>query len=217
LNHTGVPRPGIEEKLLDLVAAEIHQDAARLFLPEEPFRPLGEADPVRAHSDHLDHPADRSVGNQLLCKDGGLDMEPFAVIDGILPVRLRDLFPGRRDLVQRGEGGLVGKIVLPVVHRPKAEAAAVGGNGRTGDEVNRGILQDRLFRRNGTYIGECFPEIGHLGRIRIVHPRKLGTRLDQSVAHPENMAVIQPDHAYPEIPFPAHRGGFPLGSVIHSV
>ncbi len=74
---------------------------------EEPFRTLGEADPVRAHSDHLDDPADRPVCNQGLREDGGLDMKPFAVIDGVFFVRLRDFFPGRCDLVQGGEGGLV--------------------------------------------------------------------------------------------------------------
>ncbi|MNP82308.1 hypothetical protein D3C76_1809070 [compost metagenome] len=74
---------------------------------------------MRACADHLYHAADGAFLDQLAGKHGALHVQAFAVIDPPFEPRLFRFPSCPIDLLQRGKGRLIGKIMLAVLHRPK--------------------------------------------------------------------------------------------------
>ena len=109
---------GVKKELLDLVAADIAENAAVFRFFKKPFGAGGGAEPMRAHADGLDHPADGALFNELPCENGVFHMKPFAVIYHIFPPCFPDFLLCQLQLFQGGEGSFVGKIILPRVHNP---------------------------------------------------------------------------------------------------
>ena len=82
VQYLGVLRAGVVQELFDLVAADVHQNAAVLLLLPEPRRAARRVQPMRAQADDLQHAADGAVANELSGMDGRLDVQALGVIDG---------------------------------------------------------------------------------------------------------------------------------------
>src|SRR5690242_6717219 len=90
---------GIEEELIDLVGADVAQDAAVLDIVVEPRRPTTEPSAVQAGAlvdlmrrdvDGLDHFPDGALADEFARVHRGLHLEPFAVENSVDPFRLLD-------------------------------------------------------------------------------------------------------------------------------
>ena len=94
-----VARPGVMEKLLDLMAADVHQDAAVLRRIPKPRRPSWGVEAMRPEADHLHHASDGAMLNQITCRDRGLDVQALGVIGGVDTAGLGDLCPSGVELI----------------------------------------------------------------------------------------------------------------------
>ena len=109
VHDPGILRAGVEQELLDLVAADVAQDAAVLFLFKEPGRARGRAQAVRPHADDLHHAADGSGLDELAGVNGAFHLQPFAVIYKVFSACFRDGFLYVGELLKCGERRFVGE------------------------------------------------------------------------------------------------------------
>ena len=133
------------EHLLDLVGADVRDDAAVPLAVEEPSGTISCLEAVRPPTTEGDELADGSILEQLLGIDRRFDMNALTVIDEPLETGLLDLGPGRLHLLSCGERRLIGEVILTGIEGLEAERAALIGDGGTGDEVNRRIGEDLLL------------------------------------------------------------------------
>ena len=91
----GVGRARVEKKLLDLVAADVAEDAAVARPLEEPRGTTGLAEPVRRKTHHLKHAADRAAVNEVAGDDGALHVKPLAIINHVFAAGRGDDKPRR--------------------------------------------------------------------------------------------------------------------------
>ena len=117
-----VLRAGVEQKLFDLMAADIAKNAAVLPAFEKPIRAGRRVQPMRAHADGLDYAPDRAFGNQLSGENRVLHMNTLAVVHRILPVCTGGRFARRFQLRKRRQRRLVRKIILAGIHHTQAQA-----------------------------------------------------------------------------------------------
>ena len=160
---------------------------------------MRKADTVRACPDHLDHFADRPIGDQSFRVDRSLNVEPFTVIDAVLPSGFLHFRPGERDVGLVREGRLVAEIVLAMAHDAYAQWPAKPRNGSRRYEANRWILEDFLLGSGRPRVGILLAESSHFGWIRIIDGFDRRPRLSESIAHPVDMPMIETDYAYLEL------------------
>ena len=213
-----VLRSGVVENLLDLVAADIAEDAAVLGAAVEPVRPLVRGpQAVRPHADDLQDPADSALFYQLASQDGALDVQPLAEIDKVPPPRPRAGGLDGVELREGGEGGLVGEVVLAVLHHPDAEGGAVAGDGSRCHELYFGVGEDLLLRFGGTGLGVFLPVVGDLRGVGVIDPLEGCAGLQQAVCHAVDVAVFEPDRCEGKFAGADYRAGLSGGGVVHAV
>ena len=88
-----------------------------------PASPPRLKDLVRRNIDGLNHLADGALLDQFAGVNGGLHLQQLAVHDGVDPLGLGDGLAHFGQLLERGDAGLVGEIVLAVLHGADAERA----------------------------------------------------------------------------------------------
>jgi hypothetical protein len=90
----GIGGARIVQELLDLVAADIAQDAAVLLALKEPSRALGLAQAVRGEIDHLEDAPNPALVDQLPSQHRALDVQALAEVDVPLQPGPLDALPG---------------------------------------------------------------------------------------------------------------------------
>ena len=138
----GVERVGEEQELLDLVAADVAEDAAVLLALEEVGRALVVVERVRPEADGVDDLADGAGLHQFagLHRRAGLEMLRVADRKDAPGLRLHAL-----DLVELREGGhprLVAHHVLAVTHGGDGDLGALGGIAEVTTRWIVGVLED---------------------------------------------------------------------------
>ena len=144
-------------------------------------------------------------------------MEAFTIIHHVFPACLVDRFLGRSQLLQGGQGCLVGKVILPGVHHSNAQGATLAGDGRAAYQLHLRIAKDLLLALRSLYLGEGLHKTLYLFGIWVIHPFQRCPGLGQPVAHPVDMSVVQTHRRNDEFLRFYHRGGLALGGVIHTV
>ena len=205
------------EVLLNLMAADIAENAAVLFLLEEPGRAGVGHQPMGPEALHVHHFADFPCVDHLPGQSGGLAMDALAVVAHVLAAGSLDHFLGGVELGHGGEGGLVGEIVLACAHDTEAEGAPLAGDVGAADHVGIRVGQHLLLGEGHLHLGIGLDEIGHLVGIRVVDVFQGAAGLQQSVGHAINMAMIQVGRGKDELAGFYHRGGLALGRVGHAV
>jgi hypothetical protein len=208
----------VEEHLLELVAADVAEDAAVGVPVEEPVGSGASVHPVRAHPHDRDDTADGTVRYQLAGVDRALHVQPLAVVDGVLLAGRLRFGACLRQLAESGHRGLVGEVVLAVVEDPQAEVGPVDGNGGAGDELHVGVVECFLLgagRRDARVAGA---ELLDLGRVGVVDRSELAAGLEQAVAHAVDVTVVEADGGEREVARLAdlvggRRGGRVAGAV----
>ena len=126
-------RAGVEEELIDLMRADVAEDAAVLHIVVEPGGPAAKSAAVRARLlvdlvgcdvDGLNHLADRALLDEFARVHRRLHFQPFAVKDPVDPLRFCDGLADRREVFECGDARLVREEVLAVLHRAHADAGA---------------------------------------------------------------------------------------------
>ena len=205
------------EHLLDLVGADVRDDAAVPLAVEEPSGTISCLEAVRPPTTEGDELADGSILEQLLGIDRRFDMNALTVIDEPLETGLLDLGPGRLHLLSCGERRLIGEVILTGIEGLEAERAALIGDGGTGDEVNRRIGEDLLLALCNRCRGEGLNERLRLRRVLVKDAHDHRPRLGEAVAHTVDMAVIQADDTDEEFSLLADRGRLALRCVVLSI
>ena len=137
-DHPGVGIAREVEELFDLVAPDVAQDAPVALPLEEPRGPRRQVGPVRAHPDDLKDPPEGALQHQLAGEHGALDVDPLAVVDGVLAAGALHRPAGLGQLVERRQGRLVREVVLALGHHPQAQGGMIGRHGRAGHELHPG-------------------------------------------------------------------------------
>ena len=83
--HLGVVSAAVEKELLDLVAANVAEDAAVFGAFEKPRGPSRRVEPVRTEAEDADDAADGALGDELAGENRALHVESLAVIDHVFP------------------------------------------------------------------------------------------------------------------------------------
>jgi hypothetical protein len=208
----------VEEHLLELMTADVAEDAAVGAPVEEPVGPGASAHPVRAHPHYLDDPADGTVRYQLAGVDRALHVQPLAVVDGVLLAGCLGFGACLRQLPEGGHRGLVGEVVLAVVEHAEAEVGPVDRDRGAGDEVYPGIVERLLLGAGRVDVRVAGAELLDLGRVGVVDPAELAAGLEQAVAHAVDVAVVEADGGEREVArfadlFGGGRGGRVGGAV----
>jgi hypothetical protein len=203
--------------LLDLVAADVAQDAAKFFPFKKPGGACGRVHAVRPQAEHLDDPADGSLPDEVARMDGAFDVQPLAVIDHVFAPCASDRLAGLGKLIERGEGGLVRKVVLPSLQDPATDRAALGRDGRGRDQLHGGIVENLVEAARLPGARVLGDECGDLPGVGIIDPFQLAAGFEQAIGLAEDMTMVQVRHGEWELAAPHHRVREALRRVIHSV
>ncbi len=217
VGDAGILGAAVEEELLDLVAADVAEDAAVLGALEEPLGATGGAQAVGAEAEDLDHASDGVLMDQSAGVNGALDVEALAIINGIFFPGAGDSGAGLIELIEGGEGGLVGEVILAGFHDFAAERAAVAGDGGGGDERDVGVGQDFIEAAGFLCLRIFGEEGGDLGGIGIVGPLELAAGFEEAVGLAVDVAVIEVGGGEDELAGFHDRAGAALRGVIHAV
>ena len=154
---------------------------------------------MRTEAEHLDHAPDGALLDEIAGVDCALDVEPLAVIDGVLAACPGDHCARVFELIQGCEWGFIGKVILAALHDLAADGAAVAWDG--------GGFCLGIFRTEG----------GDLRRVGIIDPLQLATGLEQPIGLAENVAVIEVRGGEGKFARLYHRLRAALRRVVHSV
>ena len=191
MHHSSVRCTGIIEKLLDLVAANVAQNAAVFFVLEKPCGPVLRRQAVRPETKHLEHAADLATLDEVTRKDRGFHVQSLAVVNrkfspgaGYRRARFGKLFEGRKRR-------LVREIILSRVQHPAAQRSPVGGHCRRGHHAHLPILQDLAQAAGDLRFRTPLLKSRHLRGVRIVNPLNDTPRLRESVSLTVNVSVVE--------------------------
>ena len=102
-------------------------------------------------------------------------------------------------LVEGRERGLVGEVVFAVILDAQTQGTPVRRNGRRGDHVDVGSIQNRRLVRGRFRRRKLLTEAIDLGRVRVVDRNDLAARILEPVTHPKDVAVVESDGSKLEI------------------
>ena len=208
---------GVEKELLDLVAADIAEDAAILLFFKEPGRARSRVEAVGAHADDLHHPADGPRLDQFPGVHRRLDLQALAVADGVLAAGLgHDVFD-HRQLFQGGQRRFVGEIVLARAHHAHPQRRALGGHAGAGHQFDGRVGQHLFFAFGQPDLRVTGFKRLHLGRVRVVHPFQRRPGVQQAVGHAVDVPVVEADGRKRELPFLDDRRGDAFWCVVHTI
>ena len=135
---------GVEEDLVELVRADVHQDAAILRPLKKPGRARCQLGTVRREDGHLEHLADGAGPDQLARLHGRAHVEALAEVHRVDAPRLSLDAAHLRQLGEGRHAGLVGHVVLAVLHGADAQRRPLARDAGVDDQLDARILQDRL-------------------------------------------------------------------------
>jgi hypothetical protein len=172
---------------------------------------------MRRDAHHLEHATDRAALHEFAREDRALDVQPLAEIHEVFAAGGGDHRAGLGELVERGERGLVGEVVLAGAHDPATEWTAFGRDGGGGHEFHVGVVENLVERARGTDAGILRLEGGDALRIGIVDPFQLAAGFEEPVALSVNVAVVEVGGGKDKLAAFHHGIGFALGGVGHAV
>ncbi len=155
---------------------------------------------VGAEADHVDDPADGPGLDQLVGVGGGLHVQALAVVDHVLATGLGHHALGLVELVERGEGRLVGEVILAMFHHPAAQRAAQTGHGGGGHQGDRGIGEHLVEAPGDPDLGKHLEKCRDPGGFRIVDPGQTCAGADQAAALVIDVRVVQVNRGKGEFP-----------------
>ena len=170
LGDLGLGRAGVVEELVHLVRTDVAENSAVLNRVPEPVGPAVRPpasppclnDLVRRDVDRLNHFADGAGLDQFAGFDGSLHFQPLAVHDGVDSSGFGDGLAHFGQFLERGDAGLVAEKILAVLHGANADGGALVGDLRAEDELDGGIVDDLVLRRDDLDVGEALLERGEL-------------------------------------------------------
>lgn len=169
------------------------------------------------HADDLHHLADGPGLHQLPGVDSGLHLQALAVVDHVLAARLGDGALDVLQLLQSGEGGLVGEVVLARLHHPDAQGGPLAGDAGAGHQLCLRVGQHLLLAFGGDGLGVGLAVGLHLLGVGVVDVLQGGARVQQAAGHAVDVAVVQPHGGKHEFPGLYHRVGLAFRGVEHAV
>ena len=195
-DHFGVFRPGENQKLVDLVGADVAQDAAVGVRFEEPGRADRLVQPVRRQIDRLHDAADLTRLDQPQRGGHRGHLEALRKADREDTAGFRDDLLQFRELRQRRHAGLVRHDVLAVPHRRRGQGGAVARDGADDDDVDGGIFHQGITVGDLTQVGEPLAVTGQHARVRGFPPvaGALHSGGDQFLGHLVNMTMVEADY-----------------------
>ena len=134
-DHLRLRRSGEEQELIELVRADVADDAAVALAIEEPRRTRLRVHAMRPEPDGLDDAADRAGVDQLAGLDGRPVLVALAVEDRVDAPGLGLDAAHLGQLLERRHARLVGHEVLAVAHDLDAERRALVRDRRAHDEL----------------------------------------------------------------------------------
>ena len=215
-HHRGVAVAGIKKELLNLVAADVAENAAEVATIVEPLRTTAPF-PVRTGSQGLHDAANRALQHQLSGKDRALYVQTLAVIHRVFLPGLRHHCFGIGQLFKGGERRFIREIVLTRGHRFQPQCTAPGRDGGTRHQAHLVVVEYHVQRRRHVGLRILLDEFIHLRRIGVVHPFQRGAGFNQAVAHAVNMTVVECGSGKNKFTFPDNRLRFTYRGVVHSV
>ena len=113
------------QELFELMGTDIRENAPEARLLEEPFGPGFGRQIVGGQIHHLKHPSQGPVVNQLTRVERRFAAEAFGVAHHVFPPGSHHRPSGLLELIQSGEGRLVGEIVLAGLHNLQTHGASL--------------------------------------------------------------------------------------------
>ena len=169
-DDVGLGGAGVVEELIDLMGADVAEDAAVKGWVPEPVGAGGGSsvvllagaerllDLVGGDVDGLNDTADGTGVDEFSGFDGTFDFEALAVHYGVDALGFRDGFADFGELFKGGDAGLVAEEVFAALHDADAEWGAATGDGGAEDELDGGIVEDLFFGVDLLDAGEAFGE-----------------------------------------------------------
>jgi hypothetical protein len=170
-----------------------------------------------SHAHDLNHASDGALFDQLPGANTGFDVQALAVIDHVFaPGALGD-GASLGELIERGEGRLVGEVIFPGLHDPAAERAAFVGNGGGGDEMDIGLLEQLIQGSDGLRLRIFLAEFLHFCGIRIEDVTTFPAGFGEALGLAVDMAMIEGSGSEDEFSRADDRGGLAHRGVIHAI
>ena len=174
---------------------DVDEDPAVARLVPEPLgaRAAGDvADAVRREVDGLDDAANRARLHEVAGPDGGAHFVALAVQDRVDALGLRLHAPRLGELLERGDAGLVGQVVLAVLHDADADRRPLVRDRGAQHELHV-ALEDFLLAARDLRLREAFRVRGGQLRLLRVDGDQLATAADDRVGHAVDVVVIETD------------------------
>ena len=137
-------------------------------LVEKPIGAGSLGQPMGPQVQDLNNLPHRTAADQLARVPGGFVMHALGVVHEIASLVVGYRSSHRLELIQRGERRLVGEIMFARFDGPYANGRTLIGDGGRRDQIEAGILQQLLERRDNGRLWELLTVGGHPIRIRIV-------------------------------------------------
>lgn len=190
----------VEEKLFDLVAADVGQDPSVFFLLEKPLRPVLRSEPVRADPDNLQYLSNNAGLNEIARVNAGFGVQAFAVVNHVSATGFGSRGARVGQLLEAGEGRFVREEILSRFHDPTTERPSFGGNRRGRDQKDFRVVENFLFGPGDTRGGKFFPEGFAPGRVRIEDPAQSAAGFRQSAALGVDVPMVEPHSGKGKVP-----------------
>ena len=194
-DDVGLRRARVEEELIDLVRADVDEDPAVARLVPEPLgaRTAGDiADAVRREVDGLDDAANRARLHEVAGPDGGAHFVALAVQDGVDALGGGLHAPRLGELLERGDAGLVGQVVLAVLHDADADRRPLVRDRGAQHELHIAV-EDFLLAARDLRLREPFRVRGGQLRLLRVDGDQLTAAADDRVGHAVDVVVVEAD------------------------
>ena len=181
------------QELVDLVAGDVHEDAAIGIAVKEPVGPGRAVQPVWPHADGLNHAANGAFGDKRAGARDRRHLKPFGEIDHphapCALLRQPDLIKLRKG----GAAGLVDHDMFACLHRLDGEARAIPRDGRDQDHIDGRVGKDLGLVAMGNF-QKAFDEPVKRAGLALGPPGgKFGAGIDHVLRHAVDMAVIKPE------------------------
>ncbi len=199
------------QELVDLVRADVGEDAARPRGLEEPGRPQMPVQPMWAEPDGLHDPAECPRPDQFGCARHRPDLEPLGEVDRPDPPGLALHLPYLGELRRRDHARLVDHHVLGVAHRLDRDLGPLDRDAGGHDQLHLGVLEQRARITDPAEIGKALDEaLDWRGVVAAVKALALGAEFQEAPDLMVDVAVIEPDRGELQLGMVSHGGSLRL-------
>ena len=180
----------VGQELLYLMASQVRDDPAVLLFLKKPVRTDRAVQTVGCKDGYLKHPPNRSLPDQLLCKDRAFHVDALPIIYHIFPSRVPACL-GRPPYLLHGQHPrLIHKVILIVPQHPDSQAAPPGRADGAGNHLDVPVLKYLFLTRCHDSLGIPFHELQTFIRVRVPNTGQLGPCFQQPVADCIYMSMI---------------------------